>query len=227
MKRLFKGQVLGALNELLKLRQNQKKPHDQKSNSVLAAFSDVDMQSNALQSVTAANPALTTSQIQNGFNRKKSGMVERPKSQNLMGTGKAKARKLLSPEVKHQPPQEGYIPKSKEYLKRIFESEFWPIVQELLNTEVDRRLALVLDCSNLYDHENNRLTYEQLFAHNFQSQDIEIVKLKGIKEQLVKRNWRIKIKVEQIEEILLRMGFMRNSENVEDKLEFMNLKEQL
>jgi len=35
------------------------------------------------------------------------------------------------------------------------------------------------------------------------------------------------IKIEYVEEVLIKMGFMRNRENVEDKLEFMHLKEQL
>jgi hypothetical protein len=35
------------------------------------------------------------------------------------------------------------------------------------------------------------------------------------------------VKTEYIEEVLVKMGFMRNHENVEDKLEFMNLKEQV
>ena len=35
------------------------------------------------------------------------------------------------------------------------------------------------------------------------------------------------IKSENVEEILMKMGFMRSRENVEDKIEFMNLKEQL
>ena len=33
------------------------------------------------------------------------------------------------------------------------------------------------------------------------------------------------IKIEYVEEVLIKMGFMRSIENVEDKLEFMNLKE--
>jgi hypothetical protein len=35
------------------------------------------------------------------------------------------------------------------------------------------------------------------------------------------------IKSENVEEILIKMGFMRSRENVEDKIEFMNLKELL
>jgi len=35
------------------------------------------------------------------------------------------------------------------------------------------------------------------------------------------------VKTEHVEEAMVKMGFMRNRENVEDKLEFMSLKEQL
>lgn len=63
-------------------------------------------------------------------------------------------------EEKLQPPPESYIHKSKDYLKNAFETEFWPIIQELLFAEVERRLTLIIDGKNLYDEGNNRLTYE-------------------------------------------------------------------
>ena len=94
----------------------------------------------------------------------------------MIRTEKVKVRRILSSSKEtgkkpataiHQPPQQSFIPKSKDYLKNTFLTEFWPIIQDLLVTEVDRRLTLVLDGRNLYDHGNNRLTYEQLFVNNF------------------------------------------------------------
>ena len=83
----------------------------------------------------------------------------------------------------------------------------------------------MLDSKNLYTNDDIRMTNEQLFMNNFQSQEITSLKLKEQNSEVEHRNENIVLKQEYMEEIILKMGFMRSKDNIEDKLEFIKLVE--
>ena len=83
----------------------------------------------------------------------------------------------------------------------------------------------MLDSKNLYTNDDIRMTNEQLFMNNFQSQEITSLKLKELNSEVEHRNENIVLKQEYMEEIILKMGFMRSKDNIEDKLEFIKLVE--
>lgn len=58
------------------------------------------------------------------------------------------------------------IPKSEEYLQRVFQNEFWPIARSILRNEADEELVKMLENHALKVCEDKRNAEAFLWSEN-------------------------------------------------------------
>lgn len=116
----------------------------------------------------------------------------------------------------------GLIPKSQEYLKKVFEQEFWPIAQEILHRKVSQQQIMGSD-PHIGSASNEKKQRQALiFSADFNGKGEDETET-TLSKAIALKNPNLLLQMEAVEELLHRMGFLRKSDHFQDKLEFIKL----
>jgi hypothetical protein len=104
----------------------------------------------------------------------------------------------------------GLIPHSKDLLKNSFEFQFFPIVQEILKREANEQLIMMLETKNELIHFEDRFKSKDFLFLGKYEKDDEDLKNQDFKIKIAYRSLSLKLKMENVEEVLTKMGFIRS-----------------
>lgn len=143
---------------------------------------------------------------------------------NRNASRSSKRSKFVSP----IPAGGGLIQKSKDLLKNLFEFQFFPIVQEILKREANEQLIMMLETKNELVHFEDKFKSKDFLFLGRYAKDSEMptdFKAHEMKIKIAYRSLSLRLKMENVEEVLVQMGFIRQGEasDIQDKLDFIRL----